>query len=97
PPWPAPPWGSCASWESWAVVAFDMVVIPVRSCACDWFLESADEVEKGEEVDPDQVDKVPVEADVLDGGVVAGGEVAFGVADEDPGDEGHADDDVEAV
>src|SRR5215470_4245222 len=58
---------------------------------------SSNQVEEGEEIDPDEVDEVPVEADALDGGVVAARELTPERAHQDPADEPHADDDVDAV
>ena len=57
----------------------------------------ADEIEKGEQVDPDQVDQVPVEADQVHRGVVGARKVTTVGSDHDPGDQDDADQHVEAM
>lgn len=66
----------------------------------DWVLKKddlVDEVEEGEEEDPDEVDQVPVKAGDFDHGVVGWAVVTLDGAIEDAGNQDHADDDVGGV
>src|ERR1019366_3272008 len=55
------------------------------------------QVEQGEQVDPDNVDEVPVETAHLERRVVLGCEAAFPCHDQEPGEEAESDDHVEGV
>ena len=58
---------------------------------------SPHEIEQGKEENPDQIDQVPVQAGELDRRVVLGREMVSQRAGEHPGDDAHADQNVDAV
>src|SRR5690606_15117151 len=58
---------------------------------------TADQVQQGEEEDPDDVDEVPVQPEVLDRVVIGGAELPRDGALEDPDQQAGADDHVERV
>src|SRR5688572_22154503 len=56
-----------------------------------------DEIEEGEEEDPDEIDQGPVEGDELHGREEGPGEAVFAGDEPAPDHEAHADEDVQAV
>ena len=60
-------------------------------------LLSVDQVEEGEQIDPDQVHQVPVQGDQVDRGPELLGELAALIAAPDPEQHADAHDDVDAV